>query len=66
SSHRLAASASQFAAITVQTRAGIHSQKTETGQVATAMAGMTTTVLEVARHSEQAAQAAKEADTQAS
>jgi len=66
SSHRLAASASQFAAITVQTRAGIHSQKTETDQVATAMAGMTTTVLEVARHSEQAAQAAKEADTQAS
>lgn len=66
SSHRLAASASQFAAITVQTRAGIHSQKTETDQVATAMTEMTATVLEVARNSEQAAQAAKEADTQAS
>nr|WP_106803834.1 methyl-accepting chemotaxis protein [Pseudomonas sp. S5D5] len=66
SSHRLAASSSQFAAITLQTRAGIESQKSETDRVATAMTEMTATVLEVARNSESAAHAAKAADTQAS
>ncbi|WP_260955742.1 methyl-accepting chemotaxis protein [Pseudomonas citri] len=66
SSHRLAASASQLATITTQTRAGIDSQKSETDLVATAMNEMTSTVLEVARHSENAAGAAKTADLEAS
>lgn len=66
SSHRLAASAIQFAAITQQTRAGIDSQKSETDQVAIAMDEMSSTVREVARNSESAADAAKDADLQAS
>jgi methyl-accepting chemotaxis protein len=66
SSHRLAASSSQLATITTQTQAGIDSQKNETDLVATAMNEMTATVLEVARNSEEAAAAAKNADLHAS
>ena len=64
-SHQLAASATQLATITSQTRAGIDSQKNETGMVATAMGQMTASVREVARSAEEAALAARQADDEA-
>lgn len=64
--HQLATSASQLASITSQTRQGIDSQRSETDMVATAMNEMAATAQEVARHSEQTAIAAKEADHEVS
>lgn len=66
SSHRLAASASQLATITTHTQTGIDNQKSETESVATAMNQMTATVLEVSRHSQEAACVARKADLEAS
>lgn len=63
---QLAASASQLASVTSQTRAGIDSQRSETDMVATAMNEMSATVQEVARHSEDAASAARNANIEAS
>ena len=48
-----------------QIRAGIDSQKNETGMVATAMGQMTASVREVARSAEEAALAARQADDEA-
>ncbi|WP_420793834.1 methyl-accepting chemotaxis protein [Pseudomonas fontis] len=61
-SSQLAASASQLATITTQTQAGTDSQRNDTDRVATAMNEMTSMVQAVARNSEDAASAARQAD----
>jgi methyl-accepting chemotaxis protein len=65
SARQIASAAEQLSAVTEQTRAGVDGQKQETEQVATAMNEMLATSQEVARHAEQASQAATEADHQA-
>lgn len=62
---QIASAAEELSAVTEQTSAGVHSQKVETDQVATAMHEMTATVQEVARNAEQASQAAAAADGEA-
>lgn len=62
---QLAAAAEQLSVVTGQTSAGVHAQRVETEQVATAMNEMAATVHEVAQNSEEAAQAAQKADQQA-
>lgn len=60
---QLAAAAEQLSAVTTQTSAGVHSQRQETEQVATAMNEMTATVHEVARSAEAAAVAVDKANS---
>lgn len=62
---QIAAAAEQLSAITAQTNAGVHSQKMETEQTATAMHEMAATVQEVAQNAELASQAARDADGEA-
>ena len=62
---QIAAAAEQLSAITAQTSAGVHTQKLETEQTATAMHEMAATVQEVAQNAEQASQAARDADREA-
>jgi len=62
---QISSAAEEMSAVTLQTSAGVNSQKEETDQVATAMHEMSATVHEVARNAEQAAQAATEADIEA-
>ena len=62
---QIARAAEQLSAVTEQTSAGVNSQKIETDQVATAMNEMAATVLEVARNTEEASEAAVAADQQA-
>ncbi|WP_407292392.1 methyl-accepting chemotaxis protein [Stutzerimonas zhaodongensis] len=62
---QISSAAEELSAVTMQTSAGVNSQKEETDQVATAMNEMSATVQEVARNAEQAAQAANEADKEA-
>ena len=62
---QISSAAEELSAVTMQTSAGVNSQKEETDQVATAMHEMSATVQEVARNAEQAAQAATEADQEA-
>ncbi|MEX6503638.1 methyl-accepting chemotaxis protein [Pseudomonas sp. 25A3E] len=62
---QIAAAAEQLSAVTAQTSAGVHAQKLETEQAATAMHQMAATVQEVAQNAEQASQAACEADREA-
>ena len=62
---QIAAAAEQLSAITAQTSAGIHNQKMETEQTATAMHEMAATVQEVAQNAEQASLAARAADQEA-
>ncbi|NKQ12058.1 HAMP domain-containing protein [Pseudomonas sp. SST3] len=62
---QISSAAEELSAVTMQTSAGVNSQKEETDQVATAMHEMSATVQEVARNAEQAAQAATEADIEA-
>src|SRR5690554_1641619 len=59
---RLAAAAEELSVVTGQTSAGVHAQREETEQVATAMNEMAATVHEVAQNSEEASQAAQRAD----
>ncbi len=66
SARQIAGAAGQLSTVTEQTRTGVNNQKEETDQVATAMNQMLATAQEVARHAEQASQAANEADLQAS
>lgn len=63
---QLAAAAEELSAVTTQTSAGVHSQREETEQVATAMNEMTATVHEVARSAETAAAAVTKANSLAS
>ena len=65
-SAQLAASAGQLATITTQTQAGTASQRSETDMVAHAIDEMTAMVRKVARNSEDAASAARQADSEAS
>jgi methyl-accepting chemotaxis protein len=62
SATQMAAASEELAAITDDTRRGVEEQTSQTEQVATAMNEMTATVQEVARHAEQAAGAATEAN----
>lgn len=62
----IAASSEQLSTVTSQTSDGIHRQKQETDQVATAMNEMTATVSEIARSAEQAFSVATDAASQAS
>ncbi|VVN98491.1 Methyl-accepting chemotaxis protein McpS [Pseudomonas fluorescens] len=62
---QIASAAEELSAVTEQTSAGVHSQRIETDQVATAMHEMTATVQEVARNAEHASQAAAAADGEA-
>ncbi len=62
---QISSAAEQLSAVTMQTSAGVNSQKEETDQVATAMHEMSATVQEVARNAELAAQAATDADREA-
>ncbi len=62
---QIATAAERFSTITRQTSAGIHTQKNETEQVASAMTEMTATVQAVARNAEDALTAAVAADQQA-
>ena len=62
---QISSAAEELSAVTMQTSAGVNSQKEETDQVATAMHEMSATVQEVARNAEQAAQAATDADEEA-
>lgn len=66
SARQIASAAEQLSAVTELSRAGVEGQKQETEQVATAMNEMLATSQEVARHAEQASNAATEADQQAS
>ena len=63
SSSSLAELTSQAAARTEQTTQGVLRQQMETDQVATAINEMSATVLEVARNTQQAAEAAREANS---
>jgi len=62
---QVASAAEQLSAVTEQTSAGVHSQKVETDQIATAMQEMTATTHEVARNAGIAAKSALEASQQA-
>jgi methyl-accepting chemotaxis protein len=63
---QIAAAAEILSTVTKQTSSGIHTQKNETEQVASAMNEMTATVHEVARNAQHALAAAVTADQQAS
>ncbi|MDM8350700.1 methyl-accepting chemotaxis protein [Pseudomonas sp. sp1636] len=62
---QIAAAAEQLSTITAQTSAGVHNQRQETEQTATAMHQMAATVQEVAQNAEQASSAARAADHEA-
>lgn len=62
---QVASAAEELSAVTEQTSAGVHSQKIETDQIATAMQEMTTTTHEVARNAGEAAKSAQDASQQA-
>ena len=62
----VASSAEQLSVVTEQNSQGAQSQKLETAQVSTAMAEMTATVSDVANNAIQAADAATDANTEAS
>lgn len=62
---QVASAAEQLSAVTEQTSAGVHTQKVETDQIATAMQEMTATTHEVARNAGAAAKSALEASRQA-
>ncbi len=64
STTQLSSAASELSIVTGQTSDGVVRQQMETEQVATAMNEMTSTVQEVARHAEQAAEAAQNANSQ--
>lgn len=65
STSQLASAAEEMSLIVDQTKNGIQQQSNETEQVATAMNEMVATVQEVARHADNAAQMAHQADDQA-
>ena len=65
STSQLASAAEEMSLIVDQTKNGIQQQSNETEQVATAMNEMVATVQEVARHADNAAQMAHQADSQA-
>jgi methyl-accepting chemotaxis protein len=65
STNQLASTAEQMSIVTEETREGMHRQRAETDQVATAMNQMTATVQEVARNASSAAASAHHADEQA-
>ncbi|WP_431312658.1 methyl-accepting chemotaxis protein [Pseudomonas flavocrustae] len=62
---QVASAAEQLSAVTEQTSAGVHSQKIETDQIATAMQEMTASTQEVARNAALAAKSALDASQQA-
>lgn len=62
---QLASAAEELSAATAQTSSGVHGQRQETDQLATAMGQMTTAVQEVARNAEQASGAAVHASREA-
>ncbi|WP_338544679.1 methyl-accepting chemotaxis protein [Pseudomonas benzopyrenica] len=62
---QVASAAEELSAVTEQTSAGVHSQKIETDQIATAMQEMTATTHEVARNAGEAAKSAQDASQQA-
>ncbi|MDH4764134.1 methyl-accepting chemotaxis protein [Pseudomonas sp. CBMAI 2609] len=62
---QVASAAEELSAVTEQTSAGLHSQKSETDQIATAMQEMTATTHEVARNAGEAARSAQDASQQA-
>lgn len=62
---QIASAAEELSAVTEQTSVGVHNQKVETDQVATAMNEMTATVQDVARNAQAASEAAANADQQA-
>ena len=66
STAQLASAAEEMSAVTEQTSQGVKQQQTETDQIATAMNEMSATVQDVARNAAAAAQAARQADEQAS
>ena len=66
STAQLASAAEEMSAVTEQTSQGVKQQQTETDQIATAMNEMSATVQDVARNAAAAAQAAHQADEQAS
>jgi len=61
----VAAASTELAAVTEKTASGVELQRVESDQVATAMNEMASTVQEVARHAEQAAEASSNADGEA-
>ena len=65
SSARLAAASAQMSSVTEEASQGVRNQRGEVDLVATAMNEMSATVQEVARHAEQAAHAAQNADQSA-
>ncbi|MEO6696737.1 MAG: methyl-accepting chemotaxis protein, partial [Gammaproteobacteria bacterium] len=66
STAQLASAAEEMSAVTEQTSQGVKQQQSETDQIATAMNEMSATVQDVARNAAAAAQAAHQADEQAS
>jgi len=66
STSQLTTAAEQMSLVTHETNNGVNKQKIETEQVASALNEMTATVMEVARNAESAADAANQADIQAS
>jgi methyl-accepting chemotaxis protein len=66
STAQLTSAAEEMSAVTEQTSQGVKQQQTETDQIATAMNEMSATVQDVARNAAAAAQAAHQADEQAS
>jgi methyl-accepting chemotaxis protein len=65
SASHVASASSQLSDVTVRTSSGMQQQRIETEQAATAMHEMSTTVQEVARNTQAAAQAATQADDEA-
>ncbi len=64
STAQLGSAAEEMSAVTVQTSQGIHEQRSQTDQLATAMNEMAATVQEVARHALEAAGAAATANSE--
>ena len=65
SATQIASAAEELSVVTEQTSTGVHKQKEETDQVATAMHEMSATVQDVARNAELAAKAATDAEGEA-
>ena len=65
SATQIASAAEELSVVTEQTSTGVHKQKEETDQVATAMHEMSATVQDVASNAASAAHAAEKADTEA-
>ena len=65
SATQIASAAEELSVVTEQTSTGVHKQKEETDQVATAMHEMSATVQDVARNAELAARAATDAEGEA-